>query len=462
MTTSLSEMLRNLAVESGEILPDDGVDHSQMGAEEITVITDETQSELEEAVEEMAETVEKLENADAGAEKLVDATESLESAVRDLRALREQNLQLSGPAVQMFVSRVTDSMEARDIPAQIFSGVVEGLTASFESNRSEDYSTEAEEKSEGLIRRLVNMLVAAGKAVANWIKEFYQTLGKSGKAIRASGQKLERVGAAVKGEAKGELKGSSYGYLVVGGSVNGKKALETLLDEYQGSLLTITKGIRTGMKQLIEALKAGDSAKIAAEAKAAAGKMPSKASFDLPGGYKAEYEPTGGEEGFTGVKFAIKKGEAAAAGNFAPLSGAEIKALGAEIVSVGDKMIAASNDSKQAVADINSVLSTANSAVAKFQGATPEEIKEAKKVIRVTQSAMSSLKGVVPTYVKHMGVAAKQAYKLGMASAAKHGGAAVKAEGGEGGSVATTGAARKDHNSDRVNTSDVQDRKNKD
>lgn len=472
---SLSDILRQYAVESGELSADDDTDHTQMGAEEITVITDETQTELEEAVEEMAETVEKLENNDASAEKLVEATESLESAVRDLRALRDNNIALNGPAVGFYLARVTTCLEAREIPAQIYGAEINSLQASFESNRFEDYSTEAEEKTEGVMKRMINMLVAAYRAFVQWLKDAYQTFGKSGAAIKASGAKLKRISGKLKGTAEGELKGKSYKDLLVGGNVDAVKAMNDINAAWKDDVLKLTQGLSGALKPLSTALAAGEPGKLKAAAESAAAAIPAKKSFALPGGYTAEFAPGEGEgmSKFSGLKFEIKRKDATAPEKVAPLSSSEISSLGTAVEQVGANMISISKSGGSAVTAFGELVSKAEAAFKKADKATPEELEAAREVVKATKAAMTAMKGIVPKYVAHMGNAAKVAYKFGMASAAKHKGApkgeAGAGAGGEGegegkhsGGAVTPAGSRRDRNVDRANTSNVRDRKNKD
>src|SRR5690606_21883358 len=177
MKTNLSNLLRELAVESGELVQDP---HDPLlGAEEITVVTDETKTELEEQVEDLAEKVEKIEQHNDAAEKLVEVTESLEAYVAQLHAMRSAGQPLNGPAARMYLMGITTAMEAREIPAELIAGDVMSMHHSFESGVLDDYTAEAEEKTGNWLQRVWAMLVSAVKAVKTAVVEFFTTMGKS-------------------------------------------------------------------------------------------------------------------------------------------------------------------------------------------------------------------------------------------------------------------------------------------
>lgn len=392
MSLTLSQHLLNYAIESGEV-----EDPTQMGAEEITVITDETQSELEETVAEVAEVVEKLEENDAAAEKIVEAADSLESAVRRLDEMAGQNIRLAGPALQFYIQSVTTSLEARDIPAPIYKDAVLSMQHSFESAQVEDYTTEAKEKTESLIKRLYNMLVSAAKAAIQFITEFFATIGKNGAAITAAGKKLQ--GLAVKGDVEGEITGN-YGALVVGGKVDPTAALKSLEKGY------------TSVKNLTREMQASIGQNGAT--------APSPMSVDLPGGAKVEFKLGEGKglEKVAKASFSIKAADAKSEKS-TPLDAAGIKALGGELVSIGNLMTAAVKDGKSITDAIQKFLSGVEgklkSLVEKDEGA-----KKAAEDVKQARNALSGVKTYLPKYVKYMGGVAKQAYRFGIASAAKH------------------------------------------
>jgi len=430
--STLAASLRQYAIEAGEIGEDPIKDDpSLIGAEEITIVTDNTQTELEEALEETSEKVERLEDNGAGAEKIMDAVESLESYVSAILANREAGVPLNGPAMQYLNMGLTASLEARDIPREIFEADVLALHTSFESNSSEDYSTEAEEKAKGLLARLWSMLKAAVSAMATAFKEFFTTMGKNASAIKAAGAKLKRVGGSIKGEVKeGKVSVGKNSRLGEGASINPGKALDDLKAHYTTDVLGITKQIRATLGDLSTVLADPTPAKIEAWEASAAGKAPSSKTVVLPGAYSLKYV-AGVGSGFEALSKAtfsvVGSANANAAGQMDPLTPAEITALGGKIEAIGTLMETAAKEVDTIVKANDALLANADKAVTKAAGGTPEQVAAARKALTSARFAIVANKGVIPAYLRHVGAAAKEAYGVGMASARKYGAVAAAA-----------------------------------
>lgn len=438
MSFSLNDALTQYGVESGEIELETT---NPAGEEEITVITDDTQSDLEEAVSDLADKVERLEEKDDAAEKVVEAVESLESFVGQIDALIEAGTPLTAQAAKFYVQGIAASLEARKIPAAIFGADLIGMNESFESNTLEDYATEAEEKGTGVLAKLVNMLRAAAASVKAAIIQFFQSIGKSAQAIKLAGEKLKRVGAGLKGEPKvKELSAGSYRMITVGGSVAPTAALEAIIKCYKSDVTQITGQIRKSMEPLITAMGNPTGAGI----KAAGAALNASALADhkrpLPGGYEAVWKVGAGEgmDKLSGAKFGIKKGEGGGADKAPVLSPAEIVSLGAELIKVAAEMEAAKKDgdatiaaNDKLVAAAGKVVGGAGRAVKDKVGLNKSETKsddaDARQVLKMAKAAMSANKNIVPEFVKYMGTAAKTAYAYGAASAGKYSSKEAKA-----------------------------------
>lgn len=408
MTFSLADALNEYASESNaeETVLDLGADVTLSGADEITVVTDETSTDLEDAVGEIADDVEKLVNADAAAEKIVDAAESLEGYIADLRGMRARGVVLAGDARSLWMKGVKESLEAREIPASVFAAPLLGLQESFEANESADYSVEAEEKGESVLKRLVAMLKNAVEAAKNFFINFYKTLTGHIDSFKKAGAKLTAIGGKLKGEAKeGQLKGGSYSLLVIGGKVQPVQALQAVEAGYNSS-------VHKYESDLLAAAKAGtDVADVGFKAPTSV----------LPGGVTLESSEGG--------KLVVKKGTATGA-DFAPLTPAEIKALGAELTKYATVLGDANKAGQAAIKDLDGILKAAEKTAAGTDASAAEKIK-------VQRKALSSITSVTPTYLKYASGVAQQAYKVGKASAAKYGVKADDAaEAGAGGAAA--------------------------
>lgn len=407
------------------------------GAGELTVVTDDTRSDLEESLEETAQEMIKLNESNAGAEKLVDASESLESFMLQLESFEARNIPLDGAASQMFLQGVAISLEAREIPKELFEADLLEAQASFEAlaighdGAKGDAAPEAKAKTGNILTRIWNVLKTAVMGAITRLTNWIGTIGKSAKAVKASGAKLKAVGKAVSGEANGKLKGSSYSALVVGGKVDPDHALQAVESGYTQGLLVVTKELRAVATGLVAALSKADSGTIGAFARTIDTKLHAH-SHDLTGGYAIKFTPGegGGFEGVLKAKFAITKGESPKAGeDFAPLSGPAIVTLGGRLESIGSLMEKIVTDSNESVRQAQAVIAAAKKGA---EGSGDKvEAAEAQKLFRTAQALVKAVSSYAPQYVQFMGTVAKQAYSLGMASAAKHkGGAAAAADDG--------------------------------
>lgn len=185
--TLMNTLLYDLAVESGEIEAHEG------NPEELTIITDDSESELEEVVEQLAEDVEKVEDQDNAAEKMIDVIESLESKITMLRDMRERGENLNATAAKIYSSSLVTSLEARGFPSALFADEVVEMNTSFESSNAYDYSTEAEEKSEGILAKIKNMLKAAFKSFMEWAGRLAESTKILGRSLITLGAKLVKA-----------------------------------------------------------------------------------------------------------------------------------------------------------------------------------------------------------------------------------------------------------------------------
>jgi hypothetical protein len=428
----LGQALMDYAVESGEavavIAPTNELNDA--GATELTVVTDDTRSDLEEALEETAQEVIKLNKSNAGAQKLVDATESMESFMLQLESFEARGIPLDGAASQLFLQGVAVSLEAREIPKELFADDLMAAQASFEAlaighDGAKDAAPEAKEKTGNILTRIWNVLKTAVLGAITRLTNWVNTIGKSAKAVKASGAKLKGVGKGVSGEATGKLKGSSYSALVVGGKVDPDHALSAVESGWTSGVLTVTKELRAISTGIVNALSKADAGTIGAFARTIDTKL-HKQDHDLTGGYAIKFSPGegGGLDGVLKAKFAITKGESPKAGeDFTPLTGPQIVALGGKLESIGALMEKIATDSSESVRQAHAVIDAAKKGADKSGDAADQA--EAKKLFSTAQSLVKQVSSYAPQYVAFMGTVAKQAYSLGMASAAKHKGAAA-------------------------------------
>lgn len=405
-------------------------DLNDAGATELTVVTDDVASTLEEELTDLGEDVKKLNNSNAAAQKLVDATESLESMIMNLESLEARGIPLDNTAANMFLQGVALSLECREIPKDLFEQDLMQAQASFEANQlalpnpaaaggEGDNTKDAKSKTGNILSRLWTVLKNAVSGALERLRGFIARIGNSAKAIKASGAKLKEVGKKVSGSPTGKLKGSSYSALVIGGHVDANKALDAVETGWH-SVLEVTNEFREVSKKLIDAISKPDSGTIGAFARTIDTKL-HKVEKDLTGGYAIHFTPGegGGFDGVMKAKFAIKRGEKPSAGaDVDPLSGSEIVSLGGRLESIGTLMEKIAQDSNESVRQANAVIDAAKRGADK--GGDKVEAGEAQKLFSTAQKLVSQISSFAPQYVEYMGATAKQAYALGIASAGKH------------------------------------------
>ena len=423
MSSAFARAMLQISIESGEVpKPEEDYDHSRVGAEEITIVTDNTQTELEEAVEETATVVEKLEERDAAADKIVEAADCLESQLVQLRAERAAGRPLTGFSVSLYNQLMASSLEAREVPAGIFEESVLSLQSSFESGRFEDYTTEAEEKTEGLLSRLINMVKKAAESVWTFIKEFFTTIGRSGSAIKAGGAQLKRQASSVKGELKKtEAKGSSYNLLVAEGGFNASKAVGDVISGYESVAVHEMKQFREAIQPFINS--AVTTPTVAGVNGSRVGTI-SASSHALPGGYTAKTTVGAGTglDHVLSTKFTIEAPSSKAGPEkVSLLAGSEVGSLGDQLVKLGDLLIRSKSQGDQIVKDTNKDLAEVEKALKGIKTDDAEGKAAARALVTKAVKAVKLGKTIIPTYLDFAQLVGKQAYNFGRASLGAHG-----------------------------------------
>lgn len=424
MSTSFARALMQISIESGEVpKPEEDYDHSGIGAEEIVVVTDETQTELEEAVADTAEKVDRMMENDTAAEKIVEAVDCLESIQVQLSTEAAAGRPLAGFAVPLLNQLIASSMEARQIPTGIFESAVMEIQQSFESNRFEDYTTEAEEKTEGLITKLLNMLKAAAKAVWTYITEFFTTIGRSGTAIKNGGTQIKRLAAKLQGEVKKEeLNASSYSLLNTGGSFNPAGAVNAVATGYSTIALGAFNEITGLVKPWINSVSLTPSVKTV-NLQAMNGSL--KASdHELPGGYKAALKPGAGEgvAAVAGAKFTITAPEKkAGAEKAAPLTKGELEALGSALETLGTRLLESKKSGTVVLQAQKTLLDEVDGKLKAIKGDDKEGAKKARAIVAEVTKALNAGKTIIPTYLDFASKVGKQGYNFGKASLGAYG-----------------------------------------
>ena len=423
MSNAFARAMMQISIESGEVpKPEENYDHSGIGAEEFVVVTDETQTELEEAVQDTADAVEKMTDNEGAAEKIIEAADSLESIQHQLNAEHAAGRPLTGFSVPLLNQLIASSLEARNIPAGIFESAVMEIQESFESGRFEDYYTEAEEKTEGLISKLMNMLRAAWNSVWTYIKEFFTTIGRSGAAIKNGGTQIKRLAAKLQGDVKkAELKASGYDLLHVSGSLSPAKAVTDAAEGYTTVALESFVELTGVVQRWINSVALTPTVK--AVSLQAPGAI--KASeHTLPGGYTASLKPGAGEgiSAMTGAKFTLTAPDKKpSTEKTAPLTKGELEALGTALETLGARLIESKGKGTTLVTAQQKLLNDVDKKLSGIKGDDKEGAKKARAIVSEVSKALQAGKTIIPTYLDFAAKVGKQGYNLGKASLGAYG-----------------------------------------
>lgn len=383
--------------------------------------------EIEEAVEEGEEVVEEGQRIDESVETIMDASESLENSVAFIQSLRDRGERVTGPAIQMWASGVVTSMEARGIPASLFDADLVEFGDSFESDTFSDYSVEAEDKAEGIMTKLWNMIKAAFARMFQWVTRFVGWFRTSGKAVRKAAVALETAtdkaisDKLVAGERK--VRSAPFGDLVVGGKVDPKGSLSVLNNAIGLSMDTATSLAESVMKE-VKSLNATPSlwSKIVGsfmkDLKTTVERFSNSRDIaDLPGGRsisavgdKGKRMNFFGSERFTFKLQVVKaKGGSKPTEWSAPLQLGEIKDLAKGLITLVD-------NSDKAFSDFEKQFANVKFNVNPKDGATAEEIKDARKLTQLLQSTMLAAQRIPSTVAPIVFPIAKRAYLYGKVS----------------------------------------------
>lgn len=230
MSSNIAALLKEFSAESSQAdVEENNLVEGQVGAEEILVTTDETTTELEEAIEEVAEAVEAQEAVADTTETLIDAAESLESAMNMIEGATLRGERVNGLAMQIWTQGIVSSMEARQIPSEVYADLAVSFGDSFESDSYSDYSAEAKEKSEGIMSKIWAMIKSAFARARDFLTRLIAWFGKSADAVEKAGKKLLAAAEAAKGKKAGKdakVNAKPYGELMVGGNIDAVNAVD--------------------------------------------------------------------------------------------------------------------------------------------------------------------------------------------------------------------------------------------
>lgn len=417
--SSIAELLKQFSQESAsqEAVREENIEEGQVGAEEITVVTDETTTELEEAIEEVAETVEESEKVAETTETLIDAAESLENAVAQIQDLRLAGQRVNAVSMKIWARGVADSMEARQIPAEVYQDLMDDFGESFESTDTyTDYSTEAEEKGEGLLTKIWNMIKAAFARVRDFFGRLIAWFGKSADSIIKAGYKLRETVKDRKELKSADAKVKAKSYADLANSSNKVDASAALKEAKNAFTIadTASTAVYDASVEAANALKAGGEGDIK-KFEGAVNGFDGLNNFEL-GNTKITIEGKQGaswyNDGKVSMKFKTTKSEKKAGDEQAPMAKNEIEALASELITFGE-------DIKKTMADAKRTQGKLNVDFPKTDAGkhAVEKMGQRRAIARSIQSSTAlanSVRGKVAGLALSV---AKKAYSFGMANA---------------------------------------------
>ena len=399
----MSDFLKQLAMES------DLIDDVAGNPEELTVVTDATETELEETISEMAEDVEKAADQTDGAEKMVEIIDSLESKVAMLRDMRSRGVNLNAHAAAIYTKNVIASLESRSFPAGLYATEMNELTHSFESNVAYDYSTEAEEKTEGLIAKTKAMLSKALDAFIRFFKDMMARASGLGKNMIELGGKLIRAAEGMDGKVSQEAEIKTAGLEIVAADpVAAINKLLTASQEVAAQEQILAGAMKTDFVNRVAKSDATNADKQKALTESRSGL---KDRIELPGGKALVWADS--NNGSMELK-ADDKFTAGIAKTVKPLSKDQVKSIGEVMVKAGTAMKVSDADQKHLIAKLEAGIGE----VAKLAGS--EGAKEASVATKEMSRLLNGLRTGRSQLNKHAAVTAKQAYRLASMSANRH------------------------------------------
>lgn len=374
--------------------------HDQQNAnpEQLAVVTDDTQSELEECVNQIAEDVEKLADNDNLAEKLVETVESMEGRIAQLQAMRNSGVNLDGTAARQFALGVAESMEARGFPTDFFKGELDSLNTSMESS-AYDYSVEAEEAAKGIKDRALTVLKNAYNAVVEFLRKIVDRFRGLGDNLGKAGDRVQKLSIDLQGKEvpDARLKGASYDALYLNsGGFNPKgamqqsfDAIDKAYDEASTRIEALTKKLNTGSGEL-----GGDL------------------SIPLSGGVVLVIEGKGGAKLKTGSEVKGKSEEV-------PVATLSVLAdIGKSLSAMSVVLHGIDSDNKKVIASLDKAVKAAQDALSKKDSGVEKDVEKVN--LSEVSAQMKTVQSLVPLAVKHASNCARVAYRYALASAARY------------------------------------------
>jgi len=446
MSKSVQFFLDQLAVES------DIMEEQNGNPDEITVVTEETLTELEEDLNSLAE---KITDQNAEIDQVIetsDAVVSVESLIVDrINDLRNPEFiaSYSKTTHALIRDNIVTSMEGYNFSDKLIRGVL-GSEPEFsfeadEENAAGKNAEKASEKSEGWIKKLMTMLAAAASAAKAMFVRILDLFRTSSEKNKRSAAILKKVISEREGQPKnGKMKGKAYSALMAGGKVDPEAAMKLVSDGYTKHLKPAQLGVNKAVKDVSDILIRGSGTGVAEavrtmvgaiadkaggkdskEASAAAvlnvfmSKFPENFNFELPGKREASFELTRKSTGVPTVSFAIGKPTVTAPDEIDVPSLDQIKKF-AEVIETGVKLVDGINAEIDENIKLSEKVLTDAEQMAKKPGVDPKDEAPMRAVVGAAQALINASKIFMPKYNEFALKTGNVVYKYGMAAASQY------------------------------------------
>lgn len=427
--STLQDMLANYAVESGLI------DAEGNTTEEITVVTNDTVTELENEIDDVSE---KISDAHRDMDQVVEASDAILATesllVGHINRLRDPEAagQYTRLAQELTWSGVVETMEAYKFPQAIYGDIVDGM--SFEADEPAAQAGKDAEKADGVLKKLWAMLQKAAAAVKAMFIRFLDL-------FRTNNEKNKRSVDILKAElakrsdklknADAKISNSGWTDLSVNGKIDVPAALALVGKGYSEDLKAAQVKIKETIVQVSDIMKRDNHAGMVdallktlnirkgdeVEASKVLNKFlesfPKDFSFALPGGRKGEYSVVRKSSGAAEVKFEITKPSAKLEGDH-PVPSIQYVENILTVLKANTETVETINKSIQDnITETDKLLEAAKVMAAK-PGATKEQEAPLKAVGNAATALVNSSKVFLPKYNSYALNVGHDAYKYGL------------------------------------------------
>lgn len=226
MSTKLQDLFKQYSNESAEeagLVPvGENHDESGVGATQLLITTEETTTELDEAIEDLAEKCNQHTEVESKIEQVISATESLESIMALVESNESAGRTLNGFGAAAVMSQIRESFEARGIDEVLYKDMLDNMEVSFEDDSKSDKTNTIKKSASNVVTRITNFVNKLIEAAKNFGKDMLESIRGTSAAVRSSGDALIEISKKIPlgAKPKGKLSLSTWGDCFIGDSAH--------------------------------------------------------------------------------------------------------------------------------------------------------------------------------------------------------------------------------------------------